>query len=473
LIKVLYNIANLGIKNDTPFDLRNKLKVFNNANLVIFCISVFYCCIGIAHHYYIAVAVTVYSILTNVFSFYLVSKGRYQFAFHYVMWYGFLFLSAFSILFGGANNSYYYFLFMPVACNIFFDKLKVTLFYLALSAVFMITNVFYIEHFPPHYVLESWMPYFSYPNILFACLLVFLGVRLFKQENIKYASQIEEQRKILEEKNQEITDSITYAKRLQEAILPPLNLIREQFPQSFVLYKPKDIVAGDFYWTHTVSSIEKTESSMQNKETITLPSDDCILIAAADSTGHGVPGAMVSVVCSNALNRTVNEFGITEPGKILDKTRELVLDTFSKSESEVKDGMDISLISISKTNDSKVKNIKWSGANNPLWYIQNNELKQIKAHKQAIGKTDNPTPFPTYEIELKKGNTIYLITDGFADQFGGKNGKKFKHKQLQSLLLATQHKPMEEQQSELEKVFESWKGPLDQVDDITIIGIRI
>ncbi|MGP8217290.1 MAG: tetratricopeptide repeat protein, partial [Bacteroidia bacterium] len=160
--------------------------------------------------------------------------------------------------------------------------------------------------------------------------------------------ETEEQKKVIEEKNKDILDSIMYAKRLQDAILPPLSLIKQYFPESFVLYKPKDIVAGDFYW------MEKT--------------GDTILIAAADCTGHGVPGALVSVVCSNALNRTVKEFKIIEPGKILDKVRELVLETFEKSESNVQDGMDISLASLTPSKGGI--QIQWAGAFNTLWYIQ-------------------------------------------------------------------------------------------------------
>jgi len=174
--------------------------------------------------------------------------------------------------------------------------------------------------------------------------------------------QIEMQRMLLETKNKETTDSIKYAKRLQEAILPPLSFIKQYLPEHFVLYKPKDIVAGDFYWFYA------------------SPKEDCIYIAAADCTGHGVPGAMVSVVCSNALNRTVKEFGITDPGEILDKVRELVIETFEKSESEVKDGMDIALLQIKKSDKENIE-IQFSGANNPLWYVKKNELKEIKADK--------------------------------------------------------------------------------------------
>lgn len=261
--------------------------------------------------------------------------------------------------------------------------------------------------------------------------------------------EINNQKELLEEKQREIKDSITYAKRLQEAILPPPEYIDRFLPNNFILYKPKDIVAGDFYWAEAVN--------------------DLFFIAAADSTGHGVPGAMVSVVCNNALNRAIKEFNITDPGKILDKTRDLVLETFSKSSSEVKDGMDISLLCI----DKKQKLIQWSGANNPLWYVQDNELKKIRANKQAIGKTEYPLPFTTNTIAYKEGTSFYLFTDGFADQFGGTLGKKFKYKQLENLLLAIQTKSLPEQKKTLEDTFNSWKGTLDQVDDVCLLGIKL
>ncbi|MES2836089.1 MAG: tetratricopeptide repeat protein [Bacteroidota bacterium] len=274
-----------------------------------------------------------------------------------------------------------------------------------------------------------------------------------KQKNIieLQKTEVEHQKSIVEEKQKEIIDSITYAKRLQKAILPSDEEIKKHLPTSFVLYKPKDIVAGDFYWLHTVEK------------------DGVTLVAAADSTGHGVPGAMVSVVCSNALNRAVNEFNIIEPGKLLDKTREIVLETFTKSGEEIKDGMDISLLSINR----KTKEISWSGANNQLWFFQNNVFCEIKADKQSIGKTDNSKPFTTHTIQWNTGDTYYLITDGYVDQFGGEKKKKYKHKKLQENLCEINKLPLSEQKEILDKNFEEWRGNLEQVDDVTIIGIKV
>ncbi len=309
------------------------------------------------------------------------------------------------------------------------------------------------------------------------------------------------QKAVIEEKNKDILDSINYAKRLQDAILPPMEVIKEFFPESFVLYKPKDIVAGDFYWMEVVQAHPRTfqKGREENHDSQVLPiGEDLgganIFIAAADCTGHGVPGALVSIVCSNALNRTVKEFNITETGKVLDKIRELVLETFGKSDNNVQDGMDISLFRIqahprpfqkgreeSHSNEALpigedsggAVTLQWSGAYNPLWYMQNGELKEISPDKQPIGKVDNPKPFTTHKLNLQKGDIIYLFTDGYADQFGGPKEKKFKSKQLQELLIANSAKTMEEQKSVLEETLNNWKGNLEQIDDILIIGIRI
>jgi len=297
------------------------------------------------------------------------------------------------------------------------------------------------------------------PNILSAYLfgIIFIifsyvGMKTrysLTKENFISGLKLKDSFEEIEEKNKDILDSITYAKRLQDAILPPLSIIKQYLPDFFLLFKPKDIVAGDFYW------MERAGNN--------------ILVAAADCTGHGVPGALVSVVCSNALNRTVKEFNIIEPGKILDKVRELVLETFEKSESNVQDGMDISLCCI----NTKTNEVQWSGAYNSLWYINNGKIHEVAADKQPIGKCDKPVPFNTHNLNLQKGDTLYLFTDGYADQFGGPNGKKFKYKQMEELLLTNAAKSMDEQKNALDRALEVWKGDLEQVDDILVLGIKV
>jgi serine phosphatase RsbU (regulator of sigma subunit) len=250
-------------------------------------------------------------------------------------------------------------------------------------------------------------------------------------------------------KNKEITDSIIYAKRIQAAILPPRNKIETYLGQSFVIYQPKDIVAGDFYWLEI--------------------KDDKVIFAVADCTGHGVPGAMVSVVCNNGLNRSVREYGLTRPNEILDKTRDIVIQEFDKSEEDVNDGMDISLVSL----DFNSKILQWSGANNALIIVRGSEVIEIKADKQPIGKYVKAKPFTNHELELVKGDVIYAFTDGFHDQFGGPNGKKYLYKRFRELLLKNASLDMKTQQTNFVNVFNEWKGENEQVDDICIIGVRI
>jgi serine phosphatase RsbU (regulator of sigma subunit) len=294
------------------------------------------------------------------------------------------------------------------------------------------------------------------------CLVILVVFFIFLYTRFKITKRqkviIEKQNHLVTEKNREILDSISYAKRLQEAILPPLKDVQEHL-KAFIYYKPKDIVAGDFYWMH-VKNINANSR--------------LIFFAVADSTGHGVPGALVSVVCSNALNRSVNEFGLTDPGKILDKTRELVLETFEKSDKDVKDGMDISLAVIEMNNSAvSSRSVLWSGANNPLWYFKSNEFFEIKADKQPVGKTDHPKPFTTHRIELSEGDSVYLFTDGYPDQFGGPNGKKFKYKPFSELVAKHQSLPPVQQQDALKTAFESWMNSLEQVDDVCVVGIKL
>jgi stage II sporulation SpoE-like protein len=262
-----------------------------------------------------------------------------------------------------------------------------------------------------------------------AILLAFYGITIaflmynFRKSDVaniiitEQKEELDKQKEIIEEKQKEIIDSITYAKRLQQAILPSLHEVKKQLPNSFVYYQPKDIVAGDFYWMHTVR-YENRDMSIESSGVSNLTSQysNLTFIAAADCTGHGVPGAMVSVVCSNALNRAVNEFNLTDTGLILDKTRELVIETFEKSDAEVKDGMDISLMRIENIKGGK-KEVQWSGANNSLWYVLNSELIEVKADKQPIGKYSEAKPFTTNNFTFNNSVTFYLFSDGYADQF--------------------------------------------------------
>lgn len=271
--------------------------------------------------------------------------------------------------------------------------------------------------------------------------------------------EIKEQKRIIEIHNKEITDSIRYAKRIQSAILPPSSILKEYLEKSFILYKPKDIVAGDFYW-------------MENK-------DNTILFAAADCTGHGVPGALVSMVCNNGLNRSVREYELTDPGEILNKTRDIVIQEFEKSEEEVRDGMDIALCCL-ETQDFESDNatsftVRYAGANNPLWIVRkgSNQVEELKGDKQPIGKYAKYTSFKTNEITLNKGDTIYLFSDGYQDQFGGQRGKKFKPANFKKLLTTINHETMQRQKEILDETFENWKGELEQIDDVCVIGVRL
>ncbi len=291
----------------------------------------------------------------------------------------------------------------------------------------------------------------------FALMFLFAGVsyrnfRRKKKDNqiiTQQKTEVEKQKHLVEEKNREITDSIEYALRIQTAILPPQKIVKQYLENSFILYKPKDIVAGDFYWMETVN--------------------DLVLFAACDCTGHGVPGAMVSVVCHNSLNRAVREFGLTQPAKILDKTTEIVLENFSKSEDEIHDGMDISICAL----NTKTKTLEWAGAYNPLLLINNGQLTEIKADKQCIGFNDNVKPFTNHQFNLQPDTSIYLFTDGYADQFGGQPERKLTKNRFRELLLSFQHLPIQQQATELDNFITNYKKEIEQTDDILVIGVRV
>jgi ligand-binding sensor domain-containing protein/serine phosphatase RsbU (regulator of sigma subunit) len=257
----------------------------------------------------------------------------------------------------------------------------------------------------------------------------------------------------LAEKNKDITDSIRYAKRIQEAILPLDSVVKKHLPNSFIFSKPKDIVSGDFYW------IDKK--------------GDNILFAAVDCTGHGVPGAFMSIVGHNILNQAVNESTDIIPAVLLDKLNKGLSETLNQTSEETKlrDGMDIALCMI----NFKTMELQYAGAYNPLFIIRNKELIEIKGNNNAIGTytEGQQQGYTNHKVQLQKGDTLYIFSDGYADQFGGPSGKKFKVNQFKTILINLAGVSMEQQQVVLEDSIEQWRGALQQVDDMLIIGVRV
>ncbi len=283
-------------------------------------------------------------------------------------------------------------------------------------------------------------------------LIIIFSMALYKRWKYARTQQkiIAEKNNLLEIKNNEILDSINYAKRIQTAILPSkrsMNLLLENY---FIFYQPKDVIAGDFYWVYEY--------------------EDLILFAVADCTGHGVPGALMSVICNNALNRSIIEFNQIDPGKILNKTREIIVSDLSKNNEVVSDGMDIGLCTWNK----KTGVFHFSGANNPLWILRKETgiLEETKGQKQPIGKHYNYSDFVSVEIRLEKGDRLYLTSDGFGDQFGGTEGKKFKNKHFKTLLTEMKEIPFSDQLESIRGEFFNWKGGQEQVDDVCILGIE-
>lgn len=292
--------------------------------------------------------------------------------------------------------------------------------------------------------------------MIFSIILIQTRFNLTKREIIARLSLEEsnkllnKQKKIIESKNKDITASIRYAKKIQEAILPSEKIIKKYLPNSFVFYKPRDIVSGDFYWFRHVNNVS--------------------FIAAVDCTGHGVPGAFMSMIGNTILNKIVPNR--VQPADILNSMRKEVIDTLEQGkESAQKDGMDIALCTI----DHRTNMLEYAGAFNPLCLFRDNELIEIKADRMPIGsyfgKIDKP--YTNHSIELKAGDTFYLYSDGFQDQIGGKGDRKYSSKNFKSFLQSISQKDTDTQLQDLETEIEEWRGEEDQLDDMLVIGIKV
>jgi serine phosphatase RsbU (regulator of sigma subunit) len=271
--------------------------------------------------------------------------------------------------------------------------------------------------------------------------------------------ETQHQKHIIEEKHKEITDSINYAERIQRSFLATQQDLDAHLKDYFILFKPKDVVSGDFFWSASLSPIALSQN------------DRRFYLATADSTGHGVPGAIMSLLNITSLERALEHH--SNPDDVLNHTRKTIIERLKKDGSTDggKDGMDCSLLCF----DFENKKLQIAAANNPVWIVRNSkELIEIKPDKMPVGKHDKQdTPFTLHEIDLQTGDVVYTLTDGFPDQFGGDAGKKFMIKKLREYILTIVHLPMQKQKSALEDTFIKWIGPHEQIDDVTLIGIRV
>jgi serine phosphatase RsbU (regulator of sigma subunit) len=267
----------------------------------------------------------------------------------------------------------------------------------------------------------------------------------------KTFAQIELQRNEIESKNIAITDSIHYAKRIQNSILPEEDKIKKLLPNSFVFYEPKDIVSGDFYWVEQV--------------------DEVIFFSAIDCTGHGVPGAFVSLIAFNMLNKVVLERKIKQPSLILNELDKLMRNLFTKSTEKVRDGVDMGICAY----NTKTQELSFAGAYHSIFVCDGNDFKEIKGNRESIGFSifKEKKEFINHSIETKPGDTVYLSTDGFPDQFGGEKGKKLKWKNFKQLLCDIQTTKIHDQKEDLKQFFYNWKNDLEQLDDVCIVGVKL
>lgn len=315
------------------------------------------------------------------------------------------------------------------------------------------------------------------PNLLYIILVLSLGLMTFayreyklkKRANVNLSlqkSEIETQKHIVDKRNRDITDSLNYAQRIQHAILETSLGLENFFPESFIIFLPKDIVSGDFYWVKS--------------------KNDQILFAMADCTGHGVPGAFMSIIGTYGLNNLVNEFDLTNPGEILNEMNDLFKSSFDQTEgAEIFDGMDIGLCLYNPA----TRELNYAGANLPLHILRENSkpqptshivhnnnrftLYQVKPNKQPIGYVFEHTNYVTHGIQLMEGDILYLFTDGYADQFGGLYKKKYRYQELRKLICDIALTPLDDQRSILYDSFRFWKADNIQVDDMSFMGIKI
>ncbi len=453
---ILQSIIDPASAAHLPFKERQQRRIFTSGSLTggLFCL--FFAIVGSSTGMYWLAYLTTFDMIVLFLGIYLTHIGYFNIARH-ISFNGsmVLFIGA-NYFYGNVTHTEIYLFAFPAITVFLFDTKKTIFIYCTYLLVGFMFCLYLQKHFTGGFEGDvAKIEKFAYLNYVFAYCLLAIVVYLFKSESIENSQKIELQKQAIEEKNSEITASITYAKRIQDSLLTPLSLFERNFSQYFLFFNPKDIVSGDFYWMHQLSASE-------------------LIIAVGDCTGHGVPGAFVSSICMSKLNEAVGKSN--SPGRILEQVnREIKINLNQSGNENIRDGMDIILCHFNTT----TYKLKYSGANRPLWIIKGNKPQaeafiDVKADKVSIGGfTENNQQFAEQEISLEEGDTIYLFSDGYADQFGGDNGKKMTTKRFREWIIANNSLPIRDIGDKLSADYHSWKGKLEQIDDVTVLAIRI
>jgi len=452
LIRMFKKLINIGVSLDNDPSLNRKIRICNVVALIAGISMLGY---WPANYFYFnsrPIAFFDLSLLiVSCLTFYLHAQKRHRAAFYTFCIGGSLFFAGCTILYGLPTKTNYFQLMMClIAIALFETKLELRIYLTCTTLLFFAVHIYMTGRpgyltFTKEMIESEQMVGLTNLFLLFTTTLLFFIV--FRNDNIAFQKEIINQKEIIEKQRQESIDSINYAERIQYALLPGKTMLDKNLSEHFVLFKPKDIVSGDFYW------------AAQKNNTFYL--------AVCDSTGHGVPGAFISLLNIRFLNEALYAKNLSAPNEIFNYIRKQLIDKMDGRN----DGMDAILLKIEQTGPTQ--KIEYAAANNHPLLIRDNKIIPLPKDKMPVGKGERTESFTLQAFDMKKGDTLYLFTDGYADQFGGPKGKKFKYKQLESLLAANNGKPLSEQTKILDKAIIDWKGDLEQVDDILLMGIKI
>lgn len=449
---MIERILNSGIHPDNSESLNRKVRIGNLIVLLSVGIVTLYTPLYFVYGQYYGAIMNLAFVGASLLAGYLIGRRQYITAFFLHATAGYVYFTGGTLGYGLSTNLHFYLLAMCMIVTALFDNRTMIRSYLVAAVVLFFALLWWGCNYAPIVTVPKEMKpielWTGIVNLFLLFVIISLFIVFFKDEMLRSQQRVLDQKNEIEEKNRDITDSIQYARRIQTALLPGKNNLLKTFPGAFLYFRPKDIVSGDFYWLHENERYR--------------------FIAVGDCTGHGVPGALMSVLGLNLLAEIVENKRVEEPADILNELRSGIIYAFDREgkSSEHKDGMDISIVRIAKNE----RVFTYSAANNPVYHLTAEGLQELRGDRQPVGYAHDMRAFAQHSVTYSPGDTIVLFTDGFADQFGGPKGKKFMYRPFKELLEKSRNGDPE---IALNDAFEGWKRELEQVDDVCIVGIPL